>query len=279
MVFYACIPFLIVSVLLVVKAMPENQQKITAPIDLLGVLFTAIALVPLSLALSMGGTTYAWTSVPIISMLIVSAVAIVFLVFVERKARNPIFPGGILANKNYMIVLAMSAFYCVIASALNYFPAFSQRAVGTSATVSGFLAVPGLLLGAFGASVIGGQIVRKKKYKGILVQWGLLTAAACVMYLFFGFSTPVWFLVAAVAIAGLAQGYNQVAPMTYPVSVLAPSLITTGIAFISFIGSLSNTVGSAIFGTVANTGLENVYKTPIVFAALMIPAVLTFRDM
>jgi MFS family permease len=211
-------------------------------------------------------------------MLMVSALAIVFLVFVERKARNPVFPGLILANRNYMIVLAMSSFYCVIASVLNYLPAFSQMAVGTSATVSGFLAVPGLLLGAFGASLIGNRIAKKKKYKGILAQWALFTTAACVMYLFFGFSTPVWFLVAAVTIAGLAQGCNQVAPMTYPASVLAPSLIATGIAFISFIGSLSNTVGSAIFGAIANTGLENIFKAPIVFAALMIPVVLAFRD-
>jgi MFS family permease len=149
---------------------------------------------------------------------------------------------------------------------------------GVSATASGFLAAPGLLFGAFGASVIGNRIAKTKKYKGVLARWSLLTIAACVLYLFFGSSTPVWFFAAAVTIAGLAQGYNQVVPMTYPASVLEPSPIATGIAFISFTGSLSNTVGSAIFGAVANTGLENVYKAPIVFAALMIPAVLAFRD-
>ena len=277
-VFYACIPFLIASVVLAAKAMPGNQQKITAPVDVWGVLFTAAAIVPLSLALSMGGTNYVRTSAPIISMLAVSAGAIIFLVFVERRAGNPVFPGGILVNRNYMIVLAMSSFYCIIASALNYLPAFSQIVAGTSVTVSGFLAAPGMLLGAFGASLIGKRIAKKQKYKGILVQWALFTTAACAMYLFFGFSTPVWFLAAAVALAGLAQGCNQVAPMTYPASVLAPSQIATGIAFISFTGALSNTIGSAIFGAVANTGLENVYKAPIVFALLMIPVVLAFRD-
>jgi hypothetical protein len=260
------------------KAMPGDQKKITAPVDILGILCTAAAIVPLSLALSMGGTAYSWTSVPIISMLVVSAAAIVFLVFVERRAENPVFPGSILANRNYMIVLTMSSFYCVIASALNYLPAFSQIVAGTSATVSGFLAVPGFLLGAFGASVVGSRIAKKKRYKGILAQWALFTTAACVMYLFFGFSTPVWFLAAAVTIAGLAQGCNQVAPITYPASALAPSLIATGIAFTGFTGSLSNTIGSAIFGAVANTGLENVYKAPVVFAALMIPAFLAFRE-
>jgi hypothetical protein len=98
------------------------------------------------------------------------------------------------------------------------------------------------------------------------------------MYLFFGSSTPVWFFAAAVAVAGLAQGCNQVAPIAYPASVLEPSLVATGIAFVSVIGALSNTVGSAVLGAVANTGLENVYKAPIVFAALMIPAAFAFRD-
>jgi predicted MFS family arabinose efflux permease len=277
-VFYACVPFLVVSVLLTAKAMPGDQSKTTAPIDILGVLFMAIALVPLSLALSMGGAAYAWVSIPIISMLIVSAAAVILFVFVERKADDPIFPGGILANRNYMVILALSAIYCVIASVLNYLPAFSQMVSGTSVTASGFLAVPGLLLGAFGASVTGNQIAKTKKYKGILLQWSLLTTAACVMYLFFGSSTPVWFFAAAAAIAGFTQGCNQVAPVTYPASVLDPPLIAAGIAFIGFTGSLSNTVGSAIFGAVANTGLENVYKAPIVFAVLMIPAVLAFRD-
>ena len=277
-VFYGCVPFLIASVLLVAKAIPENRQKITAPVDIWGILFTALALVPLSLALSTGGTAYAWTSAPVISMLGVSATAAVALVFVERRAENPVFPGGILKNRNYMVVLAMSAFYCAAASALNYLPAFAQMIVGASATVSGFLAAPGLLLGALGASVIGRRIAKKKTYKGVLAHWALFTTAACVMYLFFGSATPVWFLIAAAAIAGLAQSCNQVAPMTYPASALEPPLIATGIAFVSFIGALSNTAGSAIFGAVANTGLEHVYKAPIVFAVLMIPAVLAFRD-
>jgi MFS family permease len=277
-VFYACIPFLVASAALVAKAMPEGRRAVTAPADVAGILCMAAAVVPLSLALAMGGARYPWISAPILSMLAASAVAVVCLVFAEKKAENPVFPGAILADRNYMLVLAVASLHCIVSSVLNYLPAFSQMVAGTSATVSGFLSFPGWLLGAFAAPLIGAWIAKKNKYRGILAQWLLLTVAACVMYLFFGSSTPVWFLVAAVTLAGLAQSCNQVAPVTYPSSVLSPSLVASGIAFISFTGSLSNTIGSAVFGAVVNTGLQNIFKVPLVFAALMIPAVLVFRD-
>jgi hypothetical protein len=177
-----------------------------------------------------------------------------------------------------MIVLALSSLFCIISSVSNYLPTFAQMVVGTSVTVSGFLAAPGMLIGIFASAIIGNQIAKRQKYKGILLQWAFMCVIACVMYLAFGSLTPIWFLFVPVTIICVAQSYNQVAPMAYPSSVLTPTLIATGIAFISFSSSLANTVGNALFGAVINAGMENLYKLPIAFAAIMIIAAIAFRD-
>lgn len=74
------------------------------------------------------------------------------------------------------------------------------------------------------------------------------------------------------------KAIDPIFPMTYPAFDLKPESIATGTAMIAFVSSLSNTIGSAIFGAAANINFAYIYKAPIAFALLMIPAVLAFQD-
>lgn len=276
--FYVVIPFLFVACFLIAKFMPAGQERKSAPMDILGVLFLTIALVPFSLAMAWGGTSYAWNSLPILAMLGVTALSTLILILVERKAADPIFPSNIIKNKNYMMMFLLSFFFTLVYTTGNFLPSFAQMVLHTSATVSGVLLLPAMLVSVIGASVLGNYIAKKGKYKGITFFFTVTALGTTLMYFFFDAQTTIIYILVSSVIVGLAQTVQQVAPMTYPLSVLKPGEIATGMAFIVFGQSFANTISNGIFTALANTGLINVFHFSIILALFMIPACLFFKD-
>jgi len=65
---------------------PRNR----APLDVAGMALLAVASTGLVLTTTWGGTTYDWDSLTIIALIVVTVVAVVTFVFVERRAVEPI---------------------------------------------------------------------------------------------------------------------------------------------------------------------------------------------
>jgi MFS family permease len=278
-IFYTSIPFLLISCLLVTKFMPHKQKSGQKPVlDIKGAIFTALALTPLSLALALGGSKYEWASPQIIGMLIVTIIFVFLLIAVERKASDPIFPISILKNRNYMMVLLISALFVTISGSGNYLPTYAQSTLNTSATMSGFLNMPSMVIGFFVASIVGNHIAKTGKYKRILTWFTVSALISTAMYFTLSSSTSIVFIMIISAIMGICQGINQVAPNTYPTSVLPPSMVGTGIAFMSFVQTFANTVCNSIYGAILNTGMENVFHSTILFAILMMVGLVLYKE-
>ncbi len=79
---------------------------------------------------------------------------------------------------------------------------------------------------------------------------------------------------------GAVNSVNQIAPYTYPMKVLAPADLATGLAFMGLAGAVGSTVSGGICGALLNNagGLGAVYKLPIVCALLMLVFAFMFRD-
>lgn len=198
-IFYASIPFMLISWLLIAKFMPEKQISGQKPVlDVKGAVLTALALTPFSLALALGGSKYAWGSPQIIGMLIATIIFGLILVAVERKASDPIFPSSIFRNRNFMMVLLISALFVTISGSSNYLPTYAQMYLHTSATVSGFLNTPSMVVGFFVASIVGNHIAKTGRYKGIFTWFTVAALISTAMYFTLSTSTPIVFIMACI---------------------------------------------------------------------------------
>ena len=73
-------------------------------IDYIGSLLTIASSVLLLLGLNWGGTTYSWSSAPVLVTLILGAVVLGIFVFWEAKfAQLPIIPGALLTLMRHRI--------------------------------------------------------------------------------------------------------------------------------------------------------------------------------
>jgi MFS family permease len=97
-VFYINVPIGIVALVVVAAVLPGSLRRTKHTIDYAGTALLAAAATCLVLLTSLGGTTFAWSSGPIIGLGVGAVAAIVGFVLVERRAAEPVLPLYLFRN-------------------------------------------------------------------------------------------------------------------------------------------------------------------------------------
>ncbi len=278
MEFVIAIPLLVIALVLVIAFVPKQEQFQSSPLDIAGIIALAVALIPFSLCMSWGGSSYAWTDPIIMGLLAIFAIGLVAFVIVERKAQAPIFPANLLSNRNFLMMLLMAFFFSLWQCTGNYVPTYMSMVLGTSATVAGSSGVLGMIVSVFGSAWIGNYVGKKGKFKGLLAVFAFLTALSGLLYLFVSPTCPWWLFYVVGTIAGAANCLLQTVPNTYPHKALDAASVPTALALVQFAGAVANTVGSGVFGAVLNVSIDMVFNVSIVLAIPMIICFIVFRD-
>ena len=90
--FYVNLPIGVVVIVMAAFTVPSVRAKTRPVIDYLGIVFVSLGAAGLTLALSWGGTQYAWGSATIIGLFVASIVSLGIFVLVEARADDPILP-------------------------------------------------------------------------------------------------------------------------------------------------------------------------------------------
>jgi EmrB/QacA subfamily drug resistance transporter len=165
-VFYINLPVGAVALAVVAAVLPGSLRRAPHKIDYVGTALLAAGATCVVLLTSLGGTTFGWSSAPIIGLGVGAVVATVGFVLAERRAAEPVLPLRLFRNR---VFSAASAVGLVIGFAmfgtLTYLPQYMQIVKGASPTESGLRLLPmmaGLLLTSIGT---GRLVTRWGHYK------------------------------------------------------------------------------------------------------------------
>ena len=116
--------------------------------------------------ISLGGTTYAWASTPIVVLALLAALLLPLFVLAESRATEPIMPLSLFRNRVFVASSAIGfAVGLALFGAIVYMPVFLQIVKAESPTRSGLQLTP-MMLGVLVASITGGQLIsRYGRYK------------------------------------------------------------------------------------------------------------------
>lgn len=254
-VFYVNLPVGILSILVVSIGMPLIRQKSEKrSIDYLGAAFIIAAFTPLLLALSWGGSQYAWSSQVILALFALSFIALVLLIIVEAKAKDPILPLSFFKNSIFSIsVLASFSMAIAMFGTIIYIPLFVQGIIGATATSSGAITMPMMLSVVISSSISGQLISRLGKYK-ILAIAGFAVMLIGMLTLFkMDINTTRTTVVVNMIVMGTGLG------IVVPVFIIAvqnafpQSQVGTVTAAVQFFRNIGATMGVAILGSLLNT--------------------------
>ena len=161
-VFYVNIPIGIPAIAFFVLFFPKiRPAAVKQQLDYLGVATLVLAVVPLLLALSWGGSEYPWGSAQVIGTLVFATVMAVLFIRVESRAAEPFIPLELFRNRIVAVSTVVLFFtgFAMFAGTI-FIPLFFQGVLGSSATNSGAFLTP-MMLGMVAGSILSGQALSR----------------------------------------------------------------------------------------------------------------------
>ncbi|GGJ00174.1 MFS transporter [Alicyclobacillus cellulosilyticus] len=254
-IFFINLPVGAVSLLLVWVALHESFHRARRPIDYLGAAtFTAGASLLLYALLS-GGQKYAWNSPTLIGLFAGAVALLALFVAIEARAPEPMLPLRLFR----MRVITMSnlvGFFsaAVLIGITAYLPMWIQGILGFSATNSGLTLLPMSIAWPIG-STLAGRFMYRIGSKTTAVIGGVLITLGAAWLSRAEVDAPAWWFTAIMVVVGLGMGY-----CTTPITVLVQAAVGWNLrgaatASSTFVRSLGQTIGVAVYGTYFNQAL------------------------
>lgn len=249
-VFYVNLPLGLCSLLLIVFEMPSlRPDNPGGRIDYLGVFLFITATVPLLLAITWGGQSYAWTSPQIVGLESMASASLLLFIVVEQRVRDPLLPLSLFSNRVFLISnLAGFLTGLSFLGVIMFMPLFTQVVLGQNATQSGWTQMP-MMLGLLIGSIVAGRLASKTgKYKPTIVGGTVALLGALLWLAAITTHTAPLDLSLRLFIVGIGLGPSQ-SLFNLAVQNAVPStqlgIATSASQFFRQMGSV---VGLALFG-------------------------------
>ena len=257
-VFYLNLPLSLLSLFMIIVKMPKMSHAAKGKVDFIGAALIIATFVPLLLALTFGGRTYAWTAPQELGLFAAALAGLLLYVFAERFASDPILPLDLFANRTFATAnLAGFLVSMSFMSTVAFLPLFMQLGQGVAATTSGLSTLP-LMGGLMASSILcGRQVTKSGVYKPFMIGGILVTIAGIWLLSRMHAETSRLDLAWRMAVLGIGLGPGQ-SLFSLAVQNALPldrlGVVTSSSQFFRQIGS---TMGVAIFGTLLTANLNS----------------------
>lgn len=218
--------------------------------DYLGMITLAAAVVPVLLALSLGGVQYAWSSPQCVGLTAFGLAMAAAFVVVESRAGSPIMSLRLYADRFVaaaMVVALLTGF--VLYGSLLFLPLFFQGVLGVSAAASGRLLVP-MLPGIVGGSILFGQLLSRTggRYRLQTLVTTMLTAVGMYLISTMSGTTGVIRIESYLVLAGIGIGGTLTVLSAAIQNAVPFSLVGAGTSAGQFWRSVGGMMGLAVMG-------------------------------
>lgn len=255
--FFVTLPIGFVALFFIARFLHVPHTPRKARIDYLGISTLTTGLVALLLAVSFGGSTWAWGSTESLSLFALSAVALVAFVLVERRAEEPVLPLRLFADRTISLSLvAAFGVAMVMFGAIIYIPVYAQGVIGVNATNSGLILMP-LMLGFIVCGIVTGMLItRTGRYLPFMLTGIAIMAVGVFLLTRLDHTATSLQLTGSMVVIGIGLGMAMQQYTLVVQNAVTRSDMGVATASTQFFRNVGSTVGIAIFGAVMSSGLQ-----------------------
>jgi EmrB/QacA subfamily drug resistance transporter len=258
-VFYINLPFGLVALFVLAFIMPTlRTPRKRIVIDYIGALLVVLAVLPLLLAFSWAGSTFAWLSWQSFSLFGGSLIMLVLMVIYsarqERLEREPIVEPSMFKNvRIFSVSLVASMLISITLLGSVYFlPVFLQSVTGVSATISGLTLIP-LALASIAGAIIGGQLIsRTGRYRWLALISTAFIITGLLLLLRLNVHSSGLDIVIALLVLGPGNGAS-LSLYTLVVQNAMPGKVGQATSAVVFFRQLGQSIGLVAMGTVVTS--------------------------
>ncbi|KAB0680425.1 MFS transporter [Aureimonas leprariae] len=250
-VFLVNVPIGIAAAFLALRlpARPGNREPFR--FDVLGLFLFAAFITSALIALERARVFVAAGGYGFPLLIVLAAVAAVFLIWRERRARSPLLPIPLLQHAAIWRCDAMAACHGgMLVSLITFLPLYFGIVHGTSASTTGLLMLP-MTAGIGIGSLVTGRIVSRTGRTAIFPSVGMTIVASVLALIAFAapFLPPVSIAAIFGATAIFMGSVMGVVQLTVQLAS-GPKQLGAGAATVQFSRSLGAALGTALVGTV-----------------------------
>lgn len=208
-IFYINLPLGILALLVIAATLPSTTERRRPAIDYAGTALLAVALSAIVLVSDVTSVKRPITSPPMLALMAFALITLVAFVFVERRAREPVLPLRLFANRTFTLTSAVGLIVgFALFGSVTYLPLFLQVVKGASPTGSGMQMLP-MMGGMLLTSIVSGQLIsRTGRYKFFPIVGTLVMAGG--LYLLSRMNEETTTLVASLTMLLLGLGLGMV---------------------------------------------------------------------
>lgn len=204
-IFLFNVPLTVISFIICLPILKESKKLHPPPVDWWGVSLLIISISALVFAVS-EGNTYGWLSHLIIAAFIVSVIALLIFIGIERRVCAPLISLTLFANAGFTLGLLIF----IIAIALPWgvifmMPLYLHKSVGLSTHWVGIILFSMTLMTMIGPAV-SGSYLGKKGPRGVCYAVCALSIVSLLLFTRLQAYGPIWLVVIAFILFGSAWG-------------------------------------------------------------------------
>ena len=236
----------IFGVCLVTAKQQDQQKKPLKNFDGFGALLVLVFF-SLALCIPSFGQNFGWTSSAFIVVLIAAVISLAGLIAVERKAVQPILPGGFMKRSAFILsILALFLTQGLMQANMTNTIVFVNYTQPGNTAVSGY-AISVMYLGMSLGAILLGPLADRIEPKYVLIGSLLLTFLGCGLLFLFSTATSVLLLMASLGILGFGLGGNGTIFMKVALSGLSQQEAGAGTGTYGLFRDLAAPFGVAVF--------------------------------
>ncbi|MBB5871347.1 EmrB/QacA subfamily drug resistance transporter [Allocatelliglobosispora scoriae] len=278
-IFYINLPLGIIALILCNQVLrhvnvPHRQHKI----DWLGAAAMVAGVSCLLLALSWGGSEYAWGSPTIITLFVAGAILSALFIYIETKAVEPILPLRLFKNRTFSLSNAASFVVgFAMFGSIIYIPLYLQIVKGATPTASGLLMLPMMAGIIFTSIIVGAATAKIGRYKWFPVVGIATMAVGLFLFSHLKVTSPLWVSFIYMVVVGIGLGMSMQTLILGLQNAIDPKDLGAGTSTSTFFRSLGGSFGVAILGTVLNNNLATKLADAMPAALQQLPADIAAR--
>jgi EmrB/QacA subfamily drug resistance transporter len=258
-IFYINVPLGILAIVIcyrVMRLIPFKRRDHT--IDWLGALLLVAGVSCLLLALSWGGSTYAWGSGVIIGLFVAGTVLAVLFLVQESRVPEPILPLRLFRRPTFALANAAGfVLGLVMFGSIIFIPLYLQIVKGATPTNSGLLMLP-MMAGIIVTSVLTGRATsRIGRYKWFPVAGTVVLVAGMLLFTQLQVATTLWLAFLYMVVIGVGLGLCMQSLILAVQNAVDPRDLGAGTSAATFFRSLGGSFGVAILGAILSTRLTS----------------------
>lgn len=245
------IPGLIAGVLVALAWQDQVYSHERPVVDYAGAALLSVSVVLLLLGLMELGTSTSWV------FIIAALIVFVILIWVERRAVNPILPIALFRDKLFSTASSHGLFTgWAVFGTISFIPLFVQSVLGATPTQAGVTITP-MLLGWVSGSIFGTRVLLKVGYRRLSVIGTSVFFIGASLLAIFGADSNQILVMVFITLMGIGMGFSIPAYVIAVQTTVERQHLGVATSMLQFSRSMGGTLGVSVMGAALSMRLAS----------------------